>query len=487
MVDTRQPVLVGVGRIVYRDGDSPEPAELLAEACRRAIDDTGGRGVLRALESVRVLCQMSARYSDPAALVATHLGVEVANTMYTHQGGQMTQQLVHRTCDDIATGLVDVALITGGEAWRTRYLLGDPSPWTVQTDAQPSEMFGTELEHQAADEARLGLGIIESYALVEGAVAHHLGRTIEEQRGVSSEILSRLSKVAAANPYAASRTAYSAEEIRTPAVDNRWLSYPFTKLMVANERVDQAGALLFCSAEKARSLGIPSDRWVFLHGGGEAVERYHLCQRQDLAVSPPIAAAGQAALDFANVGVDEIDHVDLYSCFPSAVNVAALALGLSADRDLSVTGGLPYSGGPWNAYVVQSLAAMAELLRVDPRSYGLVSANGGNLTKHGVGVWSCRPPEAGTRWRSVQDEVDATAVHRELARDFDGEADLETYTVAHRRDGSWRRAWVFGLTADGRRAMAVSEDQTLMQALTERDVLGHSVKIRGESLLDVEL
>lgn len=485
MVDPHQPVLIGVGRVIYRNGDSPEPAELLAEAAGRAVADTGGHGVLEAIGSVRVLSQMSGRYSDPGALVAKHLGIEVAHTMYTHAGGQTTQQLVHRTCDDIAAGKVEVALIAGGEAWRSRHLLGKSAPWEVQSDAQPSEMFGSELKHQSSDEARLGLGIIESYALVEGAVAHHLGRTMEEQRRISSGILARFSEVAAANVYAASRTRHTADEILTPAADNRWLSYPFTKLMVANERVDQAGALLFSSVEKARALGIPSDRWVFLHGGGEGVERYHISQRQDLAVSQPIALAGRAALDFAGVGLDDIAHVDLYSCFPSAVHVAALALGLDLDRDLSVTGGLPYSGGPWNAYVVQSLAAMAEVLRADPDSYGLVSANGGTLTKHGIGVWSCAPPEAGTRWRSVQDELDASSSHRELSRDHDGDAELETYTVGYHRDGSRRRAWAWALTDEGRRVLAVSEDSSLMQALVDRDVLGHAVKVRGETLLDV--
>ena len=33
-------------------------------------------------------------------------------------------------------------------------------------------------------------------------------------------------------------------------------------------------------------------------------------------------------LELAGVGVDDIDHVDVYSCFPSAVQVAAAELGL---------------------------------------------------------------------------------------------------------------------------------------------------------------
>ncbi len=485
MIAPNQPVLVGVGRVLYRNGDSPEPAELLAEAARKAAEDTGGRGVLDAIGSIRVLHQMSGRYSNPAALVANRLGIDVSHTMYTHQGGQMTQQLVHRTCDDITGGNVDVALIAGGEAWLTRHLLGEPSPWDVQTDTQPDEMFGTELEYTTASEQQLGIGVIEGYALVEGSVATHTERTMEEQRRATSQIYSRFTEIAARNPHAMTQRPLTAEEIRTTSPNNRWLSYPYTKLTVSNERVDQAGALIICSAEKARSLGMPKDRWVFLHGGGEGIERRFLCQRKDLAISPALAAAGRTALTLAGIGIDDIAHADLYSCFPSAVHVAALALGLGLDRDLTVTGGLAYSGGPWNAYVVQSLAGMTEVLRADPGSYGLVSANGGYLTKHAIGVWSCHPPEAGTRWDSPQRELDATVVPRELLLEFDGEAQLETYTVTYGRNGVPQRACVFALTKSGSRTMAISEDPSLMASLIEKEMLGQMVKIRHQRLVDI--
>jgi acetyl-CoA C-acetyltransferase len=230
---------------------------------------------------------------------------------------------------------------------------------------------------------------------------------------------------------------------------------------------------------------VPRDRWVFLHGAGEGHDVTFLSERDDLSTSPAIAAAGQAALDLAGVGIDDIAHIDLYSCFPSAVEVAAEALGLGLDRDLTVTGGLTFAGGPWNAYVVHSLATMAARLRADPVSFGLVSANGGLLTKHAIGVWSCRPPAQGTRWRSVQDDLDQTVPRRQAAPHHHGSATLETYTVMHDRDGDRERAFVFALTDDGRRTLAVSEDPDLLTMLEADDVLGRPVDVDDGALLAV--
>ncbi|MGD9796824.1 MAG: hypothetical protein AB7V15_01785, partial [Acidimicrobiia bacterium] len=253
----------------------------------------------------------------------------------------------------------------------------------------------------------------------------------------------------------------------------------------SNSSVDQAAALLLCAAETADALGVPRDRRVFLHGAGEGNDVQFLSERHDLASSPAIARAGRAALDLAGIGIDDVAHVDLYSCFPSAVEVAAEALGLSLDRDLTVTGGLTFAGGPWNAYVVHSLATMATVLREDPDAYGLVSANGGFLTKHAVGVWSARPPEHGTRWASVQDALDASAPRRLAVPHHEGTATVETYTVLHDRAGDPERAWVFALTAEGHRTLAVSDRGDLMATLEAEDVLGQRVDVADGVLLDV--
>ena len=489
-MDGRQPVLVGVGRVTHREGDAPEPVELMAEAARRAGSDSGAPGLLAAVQSVRVVQLLSRRYPDPGRLVAERLGVDVAHTVLSTAGGQTPQQLVDRACDDIAARRCDAVLVTGGESWRTRQRLkrrGEASPWSTQPDTvQPSERFGAELVMSSPDELRLGLSDpVQAYPMVEQALRARHGRTLDEQLDIASRLWARCSEIAVDNPHAALRRALTPEEIRTPGPDNRIIGFPYPKLMNSNASVDQAAALLLCSAEEARRHGVPRDRWVFLHGAGEGQDVTFLSERHDLAVSPAIAAAGRAALDLAGIGVDDVAHVDLYSCFPSAVQVAAEALGLPLDRDLTVTGGLTFAGGPWNAYVVGSLAAMADVLRADPDAWGLVSANGGFLTKHAVGVYSCRPPAAGTRWTSVQDELDASVPRREAAPHHRGAATLETFTVVHDRDGAPERGWAFALTADGRRTLAVSDDVDLLQALERDDLLGRRVDVDDGRLLGV--
>jgi acetyl-CoA C-acetyltransferase len=494
-LDPRQPVLVGVGQVTHREGDAPEPVDLLTEAVRRAATDCSARarghrggGILDAVGSVRVVNIVSRRYPDPGRLVAERLGMEPPHTVYTTMGGQAPHQLVDRACDDIAAGRFDAVVIGGAESWRTRSRIkrrGEASPWSTQApDVQPSELFGAPLEMSSADESRLGFtDPLQAYPMFEQALRARHGRSLEQQITSASELWARCSQIARDNEFAAIRTPRSAESIRTPGPDNRMVAFPYTKLMSSNSSVDQAAALIMCSAERADALGVPRDRWVFLHGAGEGEDVHFLTERHDLASSPAIAAAGRAALDLAGVGTDDLAHIDLYSCFPSAVEVAAEALGLPlAGRDLSVTGGLTFAGGPWNEYVVHSLATMAGVLRRDPDAYGLVSANGGFLTKHVVGVWSCRPPVGGSRWRSVQAELDAQVPRRTGAPHHLGTARLETYSVLHDRDGAPERAWAFALTDDGSRTLGVTDSHDLLTTLEREDVLGRRVALRDGAL-----
>lgn len=490
-VDGRQPVLVGVGQVNHRDGDAPEPVELLAEAVRRCAADAGAAALLGRIGSIRVSRLLSRRYSDPGRLVAERLGVDVPHTVYTTQGGQTPHQLVHRACDDLAAGRVDVVVVGGAESWRTRSRIkrrGESSPWTVQPEAvRPSEVFGEELVMVSPDEERLGLTEpVQAYPMVEQALRARHGRTLDEQLVVAGELWSRFSDVAATNPYAALPTPLDAEQILRVGADNRMVGFPYRKLLNSNSSVDQAAALLLCTAETADAAGVPRDRWVFLHGGGEGFEVPFLSERDDLSVSPAVAAAGTAALDLAGVGIDDIAHVDLYSCFPSAVQVGAEALGLTLDRGLTVTGGLTFAGGPWNNYVSHALATMAGVLRADPGSYGLVWGNGGFLTKHAVGVWSTTPPANGSRWVSAQRELDARAERRAAAPRHRGRASLETYTVLHDREGAPERAWAFALTPDGARTLATSDDRDLLATLESTEVLGAAVAVDDGRLLAIE-
>ena len=255
------------------------------------------------------------------------------------------------------------------------------------------------------------------------------------------------------------------------------LGFPYPKMMNSNDKVDMGAALILCSAEAAERFGVAREKWIFLHSGSDAHDHLLVSNRADLHSSPAIRLAGGRALELAGTSPDAIDHVDLYSCFPSAVQVAAKELGLREDRPLTVTGGLTFGGGPLNNYVMHGIARMGQVLRADPGSRGLCTGNGGYLSKHAFGVYGSEPPEQGFRWESPQAEVDALP-RRDAVVDHDGEATLESYTVMHGPDGPQIAHAAF-LTPDGRRTWANSEDLDLADAMTRDEFCGRDARIDG--------
>ena len=295
---------------------------------------------------------------------------------------------------------------------------------------------------------------VQAYPLFENAIRFARGETIDAHRERIAKLWSAFSRVAAENPFAWSRKSLSAEEVMTPSPTNRMIGYPYTKCMNSNWFLDQSAALIACSVETARSLGVPRDRWIFPHAGAGANDTEHLSNRLDLHSSPAIGLAGRRALELAGVELDSVSHIDLYSCFPSAVEISAAELGLDERRQLTVTGGLSFAGGPLNNYVMHSVATMMDVLRGDPGSLGLVTAVGGFLTNHAIGLYSSEPPREDYRHESVQAAVDALG-RRELVEHHEGAVVIESYTVMHGREGP--EAGLFAcLTA--RRAPNVGQD-----------------------------
>jgi acetyl-CoA C-acetyltransferase len=479
------PVIIGVGQFLNRDDDDPiDPVALATVAARLAADDCGTTAVLQQLDAIAVVPIVSWRYSDPGRLIAEALGARPALTMYPLVGGNTPQMLMNRVCQRIADGELSSALVCGAEAYRTRMRARKadaPLPWARQDlDLQPGWTDGTTYEMGHA--AELALGILmptQAYPLFENALRHESGRSAAEHTAHIAAIWSRYSAVAARNPNAWDRTEYSAEEIATVTPSNRIVGYPYTKHMVSNPDVDMASAVIVCSAEKAAALGVHRDLWVFPHAGADGKDPL-MSSRTSFTSSAAIRHGGRAALDLAGVGIDDIDHVDVYSCFPSAVEIGCAELGLSTDRQLTVYGGLCFAGGPWNNPVGHAIAAMVGTLRSDPGSWGLVTANGGNIQKHSFGVYSTEPPAAGFRTATPQAAIDDEPVV-DVLESYEGPATIETWTVMHERDGSVGRAHAVVRVPSGERAWAVSSDADLATALEHDDPIGWSVTIGADA------
>ena len=496
-IDPRTPVLVGVGQVSQRvDRGEPalEPVDLMAEAARRAEADSGAGAVLKAVQSVRVINLLSWRYADPGALLGQRVGAAPSETVTTTMGGNYVQTVLNATGLAILAGDLDVALLAGAEAWRSRSAArksGTDLGWTTQPDdLAPTVTMGADdppLNHEAEMARQIFLPT-QVYPMFDSALRAADGLGIDEHRDRIAALWAGFSEVAAGNPHAWIQRSYTAAEIRDATPENRMISFPYTKLMCSNNNVEQGAALLVCSAERAAALGVPADRWVFLHSGADASDHWFISHRADLHSSPAMRLAGRGALELAGVGPDDLAHVDLYSCFPSAVQIAARELGLVSssgelDRPLTVTGGMSFAGGPWNNYPMHGIATMAGLLREDPGGTGLCTANGGYTTKHAFGVLGCRPPAAGRfRHTSPQAEVDALP-RRDLATEYDGPCQVEAVTVVHDRDGAAERGIVSVLLDDGRRAWGSLTDADDMARAEEQEIIGTPATMAADGVV----
>lgn len=485
-MDEELPIIVGVGQVTQRpETERPrEPLALMAEAARVAETDAGAGDLLHALDSVRIINILSWPSRAPPQDLSRALGVAPREQIYTHVGGNTPQWVVNETAERIHDGEVSLALVAGADCMyslRRARKQGIDLGWSPR--GTPAPDIGDGRPGSSPEELRHGATVpTRIYPLFENALRARYGRSIEEHQRADGELMAGFSAVAAAHPNAWFAEAKSAAEIATVTPENRYIGFPYTKYMNAIMDVDQGAALLMTSVRHARRLGIGEDRWVYLHGCAEATDHWFISERENYYSSPAIRACGERALSMAGVTIDDMTHLDLYSCFPSAVQIGRDMLGIAQDdpRPLTVTGGLPYFGGPGNSYVTHSIATMVERLRADRDAIGLVTANGWYVTKHATGVYAAHPPER--EWRRADPREDQARIDARpkpaLATNPSGAAVVETYTVIFDRDGAPELAIVIGHTNDGARFIAnTPPDTALMSSMTKQEFVGRRGRV----------
>lgn len=482
--DDRTAVIIGVGQFVNRSDsldDALEPVALMEQAVLAASLDAKLDGPPTA-DAVRVVGQLSWRYGNTPRFLAERLGLEPARLDYTTMGGNSPQSLVNTTALQIQAGDIDIAILAGGEATRTRQrgrAAGIEFDWPKSDPGDEPTIVGEDL-HMAMD-AEIQRGIvapIQHYPMFETAIRSASGRSVEEHRAHLGRLYSELSTIAARNPYAWIREPKSPDEIITVTEHNRMIGLPYPKLLNSNNGVDMAAAVIMCSVGAARRLAVPEDRWVFPHAGTDCHEHQFVSNRDTFARTPAIEIGGRRALELAGVDIDDVSVIDLYSCFPAAVQLGAQSLGIDVEqRQWSRTGGMTFAGGPWNNYVMHAIATVVADLREQPGEFGLVWANGGFVTKHAFGVYSTLPV-AEFRHDKPQSNIDALH-RRELAlpQDAIGTATVEAYTVMFDRDGTPDRSIAACLLGDGRRAWGTSDASEVTSAMCEGEWVGRTVTL----------
>jgi acetyl-CoA C-acetyltransferase len=466
-MDPRTPVIVGAAQRTYRE-DPPQPLHQMAEVARAAVPPK----LLSRLQSVAVVESFSWPVADPGAALSAELGIEPCETVRSARGGNGPLALLGDAAQRVTDGVIDAALVVGAEAM-TPYMravkAGEETGW-ADPGGEPGRVVGADRDASHPLESEAGLiAPIFYYPLIEHAHRAAAGRSVDEHADWVASWWSRFSDVAAAHEHAWSRTALSAEEVASPGGGNRLVSSPYTKVMNANIQVDQAAAVVVCSAETADAIGVPRDEWVFVHGSAGAEDEWFVGERADLHRSPAIAAI------FDALGRPEVEHLDLYSCFPSAVQTAALELGLDLDAVTpTVTGGLAFFGGPANNYTTHSVVTLVDRLRESPSqpTRGLATAVGWYLTKHHALLLGSEPA-------AYRSHAPSPGVARTPIVEGGGSAGVvESFTALYDRDGSPTMGIVAARLGGGR-AFGRSHDPQVVGELLATEAIGRTVRVDG--------
>ncbi|WP_288362763.1 hypothetical protein [uncultured Spongiibacter sp.] len=486
------PILVGVSQQTYRDTGNPErtPTDALQEALQGALDNTGKgdalRGAIDALCTEPSLLEVSEELAAllnrfPGPELAKRLGFDNAQCLKAPNGGNGPQMLINHFADELNRGKRRAVAICGGELTASfRTLLGgggDIGHWQ-QGASGDTEQPWAERDGAHAQEHKHNLWLpTHMYALFENALRHRYGHSLEQHQQHIGKIMQGLSDTAAANPDAWSyQRPRSAEQLTGFNERSPCLALPYNKYLCAQMNIDMAAAVIMTTVGTARELGIDEDRWVYLNGCAEVNDVWFVGERADLSRSNAVALAGKTALARANCEIDDIALMDIYSCFPCAVELACDALGIDpfGERALSLTGGLPYFGGPGHGYSLHAVVTMAEQLRQQPGANGMITANGWYMTKQAIGIYSTRP--AHQNWQRgddapLQQQIDSQD-HPRIDDAPEGPGVVDSFTVVCDGDGP-QQGIIVGSLDNGRRFIAHTEkDDALLAQMMHEDMIG---------------
>lgn len=465
--------------------------DMAGRAANAAIDASGGQGVAEAIDTIAMVKIFSdsaptwanelGRSNNPPQSVAQRIGASPKHRIYSETGGNEPQTLLMEFFADLQEGTRDMVLLCGGEAIRNQRNAernGIELNWTEEFD-EPLEDRGFGVWVVSQQERFNGLiAPVFYYTIMEDVRRQRLGFGWEDYSARECDMLAAFNRVAVQNPYAQFPNEMSAEEIA--AADP--LTHLYTKRMVAQDKVNQGAALLLTTVGKAKALGIPEENWIFMHGAAKGLD-HDMTVRQDPSVSAMAHDVVQRAFDMAELNIRDISLIDIYSCFPVAVTAIAEELGLATDGSdpLTLTGGLPYFGGPGNNYAMHGLAEAWQQLRARPDSYAFVHANGGMLSKHGSGIFSREPSIID--WSTADTVVDTDSIPALEAIIHPDHGRILSYTINYMNNAPVQ-AIILAETDDERRFVAHTrpEDQDLVQAMAADDAAGRRVSVnRGDA------
>lgn len=509
------PILVGVGQITETVPEdlttASSHADLAAKAATIALQDALGidsssnssneikmlAKEIDTIVGVRTFADSTPMWSCPFGgsnnfprSVGKRIGADPKQAVYEIIGGQSPQKLVGEFFTKLQAGTTDMVLLSGGEVMANIKVASKQKvalDWNETIDGQLEDRGTSDGEHlitRLEFEHQL-MQPVQFYGLMENARRANLNQDLASYRQDMGKCFAKLSEVAANNPYSVNQTAYDADTLITPADDNKMITAPYTKHLVAKDGVNQAAALLLTTVGKAKQLGITENKWVYLHGYADTKESV-LLKRGNIGASKGMQQTLLGALNNAGINSSDLKHMDIYSCFPIVVNEAKSILGIADNdpRPLTQTGGLAFFGGPGNNYTMHGIASLVETLRSDAGSFGLAYGNGGWMSKHSAGIYSTKPPA--NEWQACDSSELQNIVNLDSTTKVDyqpvGEAILETYTINYFQGNPLNSIVIGRLKHNNKRFYALNAflDADTLQQVISGDILGKTIYVQAD-------
>jgi acetyl-CoA C-acetyltransferase len=490
MEKKNNPVIIGAAQYTqHKKTPHPlDPLSLMVKTSQDAIENTQNKNIVDLIDAIYMLNIISWGYEDAPGELGRQLNIKPKEKVILPDPmGQSPQMLVNQAAKAISDGKHRCVLITGGEALYaiSKTFKNEPPPyWPKRKDPK----YKSEVKMPEFDiKYRLYWASL-SYAIFETAIRASSGHTIEEHRKYMGELFERFSRVASESPFSWTQKFYNAEEITTPTPENRRVVYPYTKRMCANNLVDQAGSIIITSEETAELLGINNKNWVYIMGGADFRNINEIYRRPRLDESPAIREGSHLALEQAGLTLNDIDKFDLYSCFPSIVEITMNEIGINEEdpRDLTITGGLPFYGAPLSSYSLLAIINTFDAIRTDPSLKVMVVANGGFNTKQSIGVYGSQPPKIpwGTRNDS---EIQNSILEKELPEPVEkanGKIKIDGYSIVYERTGEAKRGVVVGTLENGIRSIAIVLEPELLSTFETQELVGKFCTVSYDSNSD---
>lgn len=482
--DPTTPVVVGAAEVVHRDSPSfvmVSATDLMIEAVNAAISATGATSPLGVRIGEILVPHGTWPESNPGRAIAEAVGAANARTIRSELG-VLQQSLLARAATDVAAGVVDVAIVVGGENRWSGVVAGKtgtavPDPPALSLSSEPDEVIAPkEMVISPIEIERNLTTAAHQYAIIESALRNHLGHSVGAHQRELGALWARFAAIAAEVPGSWDQRALSAEDIAFESETNRMIAAPYPKWLISQWNVDQSAALILTTVGTARELGIDESKWVFPLSIVESNAVIPLPERAELHRWPASHLVAATALETAGVTVDEIGPVDLYSCFPAAVEVQAREIGFSKNRDLTLTGGMTFGGGPFNNYSLQGAAAMVRTLQdAEEQTVGLTSAVSGLLTKPAVTVWSNRAPRTPFAAIDVTEAALRATDRVVVDPDIVGPGVVVGATVIPDRSGELTTVAI--IEVSGVRTVAQNSERTLGEGFLTSDPVGRAVVV----------